>query len=175
MEATPRGERRGDYRCAIHQCQKTVIWREVLWPVQGGPALGENEDLWGQVRCGSGKQILGNSEQTKAWRHGYSSSSGHQELYRLLPVSCLARVSGQEVLRWQACGKPSGTWLCQLQRVLKASCCSGTQTPGDMRPKSSALPLFPRSLLKLGNGLSSFGGAKRDRSHSAQSLLAPIP
>lgn len=64
IEATPRGERWGDYRTAIHQCRETVIWREVLWPVQGGEALGENVDLVGAGGGGTAGGVREQSQRT---------------------------------------------------------------------------------------------------------------
>lgn len=156
MEATPRGEWRGDYRSAIHQCQGPVFWRE-------GSPLGsarwtssESKYRPSGVGGGSSQGILSRPKHSTGARH----IQGIQALQTAVSPSQEFQDTKSSGGRH---GKPNGTRLCQLQGMLKASCCSGTQTLDDVRPKSSTLPAFPRSPLKLGNGLSSFTGAKGAR------------
>lgn len=54
-------------------------------------------------------------------------------------------------------------WEAALSAAGNAQSCSGTQTLDDVCPKSSTLLAVPRSPLKLGNGPSSFTGAKGRR------------
>lgn len=127
--------------------------REVLWAVQGGPVLRANIDLGAG---GSSQGILSRPKHSTGARH----IQGIQALQTAVSPSQEFQDTKSSGGRH---GKPNGTRLCQLQGMLKASCCSGTQTLDEVRPKSSTLPAFPRSPLKLGNGLSSFTRAKGAR------------
>lgn len=120
-----------------------------------------------------GGQLPGNSDRPK-----HSTGARHNQGIQALQTTVSPSQEFQDTKSSGGRhGKPNGTWLCQLQGMLKASCCSGTQTLDDVRPKSSTLPAFPRFPLKLGNGLFFYRGqgSKGRGDHSAQSLLAPRP